>query len=395
MLLIFTCENCHRRFKVDESSQGKRGRCSYCRHVMRIPRADSTEPHRPGTARPAAAAKPAGQGKPAAEAVPEFRLSEPEERPQVPSFVPPPSAVEPAPGHRAPTHYPTFPDDSIADNKVQPQWGDDQSHFELMDDEDNVAESPEVSPAIARGLRELAEFEKDPRGYKIAGDKSGVFDFFGVRDLGPASWLYVKWRAVVNLALKVLRWIDTWAYLISVPFVMLMIFGLVVQNHGLVHTGAVVVFLANYGRFWVDLLTFFVRPYKDGPLHGLLFLFPPYMVYYVVSRWDSMKKIVRRIAMSCIPIVAVVLIYAFVLTGKNNVTDIHDIGGRIEAGKKELEEDIKRDLNQLEKSLIGEGSGAPAAKAPAQDDVPAEPPPQEAPPVESPRKKRQPELPPQ
>ena len=120
----------------------------------------------------------------------------------------------------------------------------------------------------------------------------------------------VAGRRPASSVLRLFRWVDTWAYLISIPFVVLMILGIAAENRSLIHTGAVVVVLANYGRFWADLLAFFVRPYKDGPLQGLSFVFPPYMVYYLATRWDAMKKIVRRIATSCIPILAVVLVYA-------------------------------------------------------------------------------------
>ena len=43
MSINFTCENCGKRFKVDERSQGRRGRCSHCGHVMRIPGAAVAE----------------------------------------------------------------------------------------------------------------------------------------------------------------------------------------------------------------------------------------------------------------------------------------------------------------------------------------------------------------
>ena len=148
------------------------------------------------------------------------------------------------------------------------------------------------------------------------------------------------------------RWVDTWAYLISVPFLILMILGIAAENRPFIHTGAVVVVLANYGRFWADLLAFFVRPYKDGPLQGLAFLFPPYTFYYLATRWDSMKKIVRRIATSCIPIVLVVLIYGFLPSANPEVKDVQGFGAKLEAGKHELDKEIESDLKDLEKKLI-------------------------------------------
>jgi hypothetical protein len=231
----------------------------------------------------------------------------------------------------------------------QPHTDKHDVWFELLDDDDDPAALLPVSPEIARGLREIAEFEKDRSAYKIVGERTGFFR--RLENSRPAGWIYVKWRAGVGFVLKILRWIDTWAYLISVPFVMLMVFGIIVANRGFVHTGAVVVILANYGRFWADLLAFFVRPYKDGPLQGVAFLFPPYTIYYLTIHWNRMKPIVRRIATSCIPIVCVILAYAFLPEVNPAVKDVRGVAAKIRAGKEEVEREIDSDLRQVETDL--------------------------------------------
>jgi hypothetical protein len=221
--------------------------------------------------------------------------------------------------------------------------------FELLDEDSDSGSTPPVSPEIALGLREFAEFEKDRRGYLVVGEGRGFFA--GLNRSRPAGWLYVNWRACIGSVLKLLRWVDNWAYLISVPFVMLMLFGIVVANRGFVHTGAVVIVLANYGRFWADLIAFFVRPYKDGPLQGLAFLFPPYTVYYLFAHWDRMKPIARRITTSCIPIVLVVLAYAFLPSVNPRATDVQGVAAKIRAGEQELSREIGGDLRKVERGL--------------------------------------------
>ena len=218
----------------------------------------------------------------------------------------------------------------------------------------------------SRGLREIAEFEKDPRGYKVVGDRSGFFESRLEKSRPLAGWFYVKWRAwQVGSVLKLLRWVDTWAYLISVPFLMLMIFGITVANRAFVHTGAVVVVLANYGRFWADLIAFFLRPYKDGPLQGVAFLFPPYTFYYLTRHWDRMKAIVRRMATSCIPIVLVVLAYAYIPPVDPEVAKVQGVRAKIKAAKQELDMDIDSELTKVEsevRSLAGPKETAPQPK---------------------------------
>ena len=144
-----------------------------------------------------------------------------------------------------------------------------------------------------------------------------------------------------------------------------MVFGIVVENLAFVHAGAVVVVLANYGRFWADLLAFFVRPYKDGPIQGLAFLFPPYTVYYLATIWGRMKPILRRIATSCIPIVLVVLAYAF-LPSVNPARSrtCTSVTAKIEKGKQELDKEVNEELQKIEKELTDFGDRRKPASDP-------------------------------
>ena len=194
--------------------------------------------------------------------------------------------------------------------------------------------------------------EKDPRGYAVAEERGGFFQ--RLDRSRPAGWIYVKWRSAVGIVLKLLRWIDSWAYLISVPFVVLMIFGIIAQQQRLVHIGAVVTVVANYGRFWADLLAFFLRPYKDGPIQGLAFLFPPYTFYYLTTHWDRMKPIVRRIATSCIPIILVILAYSYLAWVNPAVKDARGIPAHLEAGNREVNREVGRAVERVEEGVRSE-----------------------------------------
>jgi hypothetical protein len=302
---------------------------------------------------PSPAANPEAVPEPAAtaQAAPAFKLSPPESRPWVdryraiPAAAPAPADFPPSPQRQPAPHQSVFPIDDSGEN--EPIEKDEfPSRFELLDEDDTPAG---VSPEVERGLREIAEFEKDPRGYHVVSTPRGFLSRFDRSR--PAGWFYVKWRRAVGLLLNVLRFVDSFAYLISVPFLMLMIFGLVVRNMAFMHTGAVGVVLANYGRFWTDLLALLIRPYKDGPLQGLAFLFPPYTIYYLTRHWKRVKPIVRRIATSCIPIVLVVLVYAFLQVGGQPVNDVNEIPARIEAGERELRKDIDDAIKKVESEV--------------------------------------------
>jgi ribosomal protein S27E len=309
MLLIFSCENCGKRFQVDESAQGKRGRCKDCGHVMKIPQAGHAhvaghaKPHAPDTA---------------------FHLSAEESV---------------APSHQGGPHHPSDMRDT---------------EFEFVVDKAELAAALSASPEEVRRLREIESFKKDRRGYNVVDDRGGgLFSFFGRRDDGPASGLYVKWRSGVAAILKVLRFIDDWAYLISVPFLILVLFAIVTSSRGLVHAGAVVVVLVNYGRFWADLASFFVRPFKESPIQGLLFLLPPYTVYYVFAHWDRMTPSLRRMLTSCLPIALVIVAYAFLPSVNPEVKDVTDVGARLKIGTEALKKDLEGGLEQIEEELSG------------------------------------------
>jgi len=257
------------------------------------------------------------------------------------------SPPEPAPN--------SHPEVAIPHRHREPRHSsvDHDTEFELIVDKDDLLAATSASPAELQGIRELEEFQRDPGGYKLVGEGGGLFSLFGRRGDRPASWLFVKWRAGVTAILKFLRFIDDWAYLVSVPFLVLMLFAIVSSSRGLIHAGAVVVVLVNYGRFWADLLALYVRPFKDGPLQGLAFLFPPYAIYYIFAHWDRMKPILRRMLTSCIPIVLVLMAYSFLPSVNPAVKDVPGISAKLEQGEEEIDREIRSDLKQLESEFSG------------------------------------------
>ncbi len=128
-------------------------------------------------------------------------------------------------------------------------------------------------------------------------------------------------------------------------------FAIAIENRGLVHTGAVVVVLANYGRFWTDLLAILVRPFKEGPVHGLAFLFPPYGIYYLWTRWGTFKPTFRRLLTSCLPIVLVVLAYAYLPFINPAAQEAKSFPEKIRSGGRELVNEIRRDVNEIREDV--------------------------------------------
>ena len=106
---------------------------------------------------------------PTPDAEPPFKLSPPEPHPLVREVILPPAA-EPRPASTAwDLTTPYSPRRLPIPAAQQPHANEPHVHFELLDDDADPASVVPVSPEITRGLQEIAEFEKDRRGYKIDG----------------------------------------------------------------------------------------------------------------------------------------------------------------------------------------------------------------------------------
>ena len=347
--MLFTCEHCGKRIKVAARSQGKRGRCSNCGQVIVIPHfagdTHATDSTHAQVTEPPPSRTHAHAHEPISSSDAPFRLSPPESRPGPGVMRDPPVLVEP-------THLERHVTAEVF------------SEFELIAEDDNPESAALASPEIQRGLQQLEEFQTDRLPYELTGspDESRLFRWD--RASGPAGWLLVNWRKGVGLVLRLLRVVDDWAYLISVPFIVLMVFAIAIANRGLVHTGAVVVVLANYGRFWADLLALFIRPFKEGPVHGLAFLFPPYGFYYLWTRWDKFKPTFRRILTSCIPILLVVLAYAYLPFINPASSDARSFPEKIRSGGRELVNEIRNDVKEIREDVRNLKKKTPARGEP-------------------------------
>src|SRR5262249_23095515 len=114
MFLVFACEHCEKRIRVDARSQGRRGRCGNCGQVMRIPRVEAPDRAPPTAPAPAPAR---GVGAPS-------RPPPPAPPPEI--FRPPPVLEDPAP----PEHH---------------VYDEEPSRFDLIE-EDDVSEAAVPAP---------------------------------------------------------------------------------------------------------------------------------------------------------------------------------------------------------------------------------------------------------
>ena len=190
MLIVFTCENCGKRFQVDERSQGKRGRCSHCGHVMRIPRVEAAE-HR---ARPAAAASPrtpmrrtAAQPRPSPLPAQSALATAHGSRGDRVLPLPNPPRISPRHRTRRALTRPYSPLASPVPGTQQPHANEPHVRFELLDDDADPASIVPVSPEIAaRSARDRRVPERSPR-LQGRGRSRRAFLFSGCETRGPRA----------------------------------------------------------------------------------------------------------------------------------------------------------------------------------------------------------------
>src|SRR5262249_7838121 len=126
---------------------------------------------------------------------------------------------------------------------------------------------------------------------------------------------------------RILRWINETAYFISVPFIMLLLFGTAVRNRPMALLGAAVVVLLNIGRLATAGAGLASVPLRDG------------------LNWKKLKKPLRRLAEPVMTIGLVGLAFLFIPFLSTGKPSTKGVAGRINAGLEALE---KRALGELD-----------------------------------------------
>jgi hypothetical protein len=206
MSIVFFCQGCGSRFEVDEKAAGKAGRCKKCRQPMVVPEG---EPKARKAVAPALAVAGAGP-------------------------------VEQPPGGS--------------------NW--------LANMASSVALAPLTSDRLVRiGTKKkpspLDDDLGDGKPYELA-DPERVSRASPAQSSKPAGRVTMLWRHQLLMLERVFRWINQTAYLLSVPFIMLLLFGAVTRNQHLAVVGATVVVVLNIGRLISGFANVAVIPFRDG-----------------------------------------------------------------------------------------------------------------------------------
>jgi hypothetical protein len=287
MGIVFFCNSCGARFEVDARMAGKKGRCKKCGQFMVIPRSEEIA---------SMAAIPALAG-----------VAEGDERGPVVKGNATPSpnwlATDLSKALLAPITLDRIPVSRVRPSKPSP-----------LDD---------------------AEDSKPYMLTKPVNEDRGAVKAQG-------NTLAAVWRHQVGGVIKVFRKINQTAYLISVPFLMVLIVGTVIGHRPTAVLGATLVVLLNIARFVSGFINVAMVPLRDG------------------MDMEKLKKPLQRVLEPVVTIGLVVVAFTFVPwiaqgSTQGNITD------RLEETAVDLKAEIKqevrgliKDARQLDVEKLGE-----------------------------------------
>ncbi len=288
------------RFKVPESLGGKKARCKKCGHVMKVP------------VPPPPATSVATSGM--------FRLGavQPEQ------LQPAHEASKVAPRKIASLGKTSLRLAPVSLNDLKPDADDRPKLWEDADSIEYELEKPAHRPAAAKLSTKL--------------------------DSSTGGLLWGR-GGIAEKVLILLRKVSDFAYLLSIPFVLLILMSIVLKQRDLAIVSAVVVVFLNISRLLIDGFSLVALAFKKGPLAGVLFFVPPFTFYYLAKRGKVMKEALVRFLGPTIPILGVVLLFLLVpwLRG----SEAHQatlIGDRVQKKMGALEETLEKNFRRSDNS---------------------------------------------
>jgi hypothetical protein len=299
MGVVFFCQSCGARFEVDPRTAGKKGRCKKCGQHMTIPRAEEIASM---VAMPALAAAAVGGGA------------------ARPPLAPVAAAAAAGTGGS-----------SIA------SWL--KAGLSMATLAPLTVDRVPLRPSLPSALDDA----EDSKPYVLAKPL--------VKNRGPVriqdNVLVRLWRRELGWVQKVFRWLNESAYFVSIPFLMILLFGTVVKSRPLALFGATFVVLLNLGRFIAGAANLAVVPLRDG------------------INVRKLKKPFRRVAEPALTIVLVFLGFTFIPWLSGGGSSKGSISARLRSEAETLKGDIKGEVQRVvekAKGLDVDKLGAQASK---------------------------------
>jgi len=278
MNIVFFCQSCGARFEVDPRMAGKKGHCKKCGQYMAIPRAQEIASM---AAMPALAMAGAG------------------------------AVAGPAPGARV-----------VAGPAPGANW--------LARMTSQVGLAPITIDRMPAGRKKPSMFAEDDladsKPYALVKPEGRRAGEGGARPAGVVARI---WRGQLGRVQKLFRMINQTAYVVSVPFLLILLFGAAVSNRPMALFGATVVVLLNIGRLVAGMVNLAIIPLRDG------------------IDFKYMKKPLGRVIEPAVTIGLVVLAFTFIPWLSSGQPATGSIADRVRSGAQNFKEDMKGQIDQV------------------------------------------------
>jgi uncharacterized protein YjbJ (UPF0337 family) len=288
MGIVFFCQSCGARFEVDARMAGKKGRCKKCGQAMAIPKAENLASM---SAMPALAA--AGVGA----------VSSP--RPFSPGIARPGAAAL---------------DQSMGD------W--------LKQSMSKIGLAPLSMAAIPKRpfAPSALDDAEDSKPYVMeAPDRRDAHGKGG----GPPNVVLAAWRHEMGVIQRIFRWLNESAYVVSIPFVIILLFGIAVKSYAIAIFGATFVVLLNIGRIVAGVANLVFIPLRDG------------------LNAKKYKKPLRRVIEPVVTIALVVVAFTFIPWLSKAKQSEGTITDRIRSTAESLKGEIQGEVGKVTEKAKG------------------------------------------
>jgi hypothetical protein len=218
MSIVFFCQSCGARFEVADRAASKKGRCKKCGQLVRIPQAEQLASLRGMPAVTAAALTRGSSTASASESSPLTSWLNSGE-----------SDVGLAPL-------------SVTVKRLPSEWKRGGAAPPIDDD---LGDSKPY--LLKKPTREERRAARRRTGQS-----------------GPANVLVRFWRHETGTVQKIFRWLNDSAYLVSIPFMMILLAAVVLRNRPIALGAATVVVLLNIGRLGAGVVNLAIVPLRDG-----------------------------------------------------------------------------------------------------------------------------------
>jgi hypothetical protein len=153
---------------------------------------------------------------------------------------------------------------------------------------------------------------------------------------------------------KLFRWLNQSAYLVSVPFIICLLLGLVIGNHWLLVMGATAVVLLNLGRIVAGVANLAVIPFRESPVQGVFFLIPPITFVYLAQNWHKVRKPVQRIIGPIVTIGFAALAFVVEPYLRGETKPKASIEEQVQSGIASVKKGVQEGINETEKLNVPE-----------------------------------------